>query len=280
MTPPIHIIWADGIGTRELDPRDEGSVLLDVVMELIASFREHGFDSVADTKVQWDASMAMVGGNTSWNNAAHKGVINLDGIVNHLAPDTRIILLGYSGGCKVIHDWLDTRWGSLNRIAAVGYLSDPFRPAHAWQAGTPDPGGWGICGSRPNQISDKTFWTSFHEDVISSCPADSPLRTLADLSDKIPGSFIEDFIHHVQLGNWQLATYIGMWRKDPLGYFRSLPARMDLARRGVEKYLTGAHTKAYTREFVTHQNGIKDSRPLTVRLAHTLSYKVRKDLKE
>lgn len=267
------IVWADGIGTRKLDPRDADSILLDVVMELMTSLREHGHQ-VADHKVNWKASMAMVGGNTSWHNAAHGGVIDIDNMLNATAGDERIIMLGYSGGCKVIHDWLDTRRDELHRVAAVGLLSDPFRPRYSWQYDTPDPGGSGICGERDTPVR-ATFWTSFHKDVISSCPFDSPLRTLADLSDKIPGSFVEDFGDHIRLGNWQLANYIGMWRKDPLGYFRQLGPRLDAARRGVEGYLTGAHTTAYTRPF-----GTGGDRPLTLRLAHTISYRVRKDLKE
>lgn len=278
MSTKFHIIWADGIGTRKLDPNDEASVLLSVVQHLASSLSEHGHQAYS-SKVPWRASMAMVGGNTSWHHAATEGVWMIDEIIREYADgNTKFILLGYSGGCKVIHDWVNTR--PTHQVAAVGYLSDPFRPRGRWQSGTLNPHGHGIAGEDEGPIGGKTYWTSFSEDVISSCPPDSPLRTLADLSDKIPGSFIEDFSSHIRLGNWQLATYIGMWRRDPLGYFRSLGPRLDLARRGVEKYLTGAHTTAYTREFVTVSNGVEDRRPLTQRLADTISYKVRKDLKE
>lgn len=272
------VVWADGIGTSKLDPKDEASILLSVVTRLMESLRSHGHE-VGMMKVPWKASMARIGGNTTWHNAAAEGVRMVDEIVReHAETNTRIILLGYSGGCKVIHDWVNGHPHSL--VAAVGYLSDPFRPGRKWQSGTQDPGGSGIAGEDAGPLQDRTFWTSFWQDVISSCPLDSPLRTPADLSDKIPGSFVEDFSTHVRLGNWQLATYIGMWRKDPLGYFRSLGPRLDAARRGVEKYLTGSHTTAYTREFLTVSNGIEDRRSLTHRLGDTISYKVRKDLKE
>lgn len=274
------IVWADGIGTHKLDPEDAASILRKTVVDLIESLRKHDHE-VSNRKVNWKASMAMVGGNTSWHNAAHGGVLDIDNILNQNAEfDTRVILLGYSGGCKVIRDWLDARPHQRQRVAAVGLLSDPFRPHLGFQAGTDNPGGSGICGGRNTPLGDRTFYTSFRNDVISSCPDDSPLRTLADLSDKIPGAFIEDFTDHVRLGNWQLATYIGMWRRDPIGYFIRLGPRMDAARRGVEGYLTGAHTTAYTREFVTKNNGVEDRRPLATRLADTVSYKVRKDLKE
>lgn len=269
----FHIIWADGIGTRKLDPRDEASILLDVTLELIANLSEHGH-TVSDHKVNWKASMAMVGGNTSWHNAAHGGVLDIDEAIRHLGPEDRVILLGYSGGCKVIHDWLDARPQHLWRVAAVGLLSDPFRPATRYQSGTPDPLGSGICGGDYGPIPDRTYWTSFPADVISSCPPDSPLRTLADVSDKIPGSFLEDVGEHLHLGNFQLANYIKLWKRDPLAYLAGLPARMHTARQGILGYLGNAHTLAYTRDFTSHLDP-NDHRPLTVRLAATISYKVR-----
>lgn len=280
MSPNFVTIWADGIGTHKLDPDDAASVLLSVVDALGDDLLERGI-TVSDEKVPWKASMAMIGGNTSWDDAAREGVQMINDIVKKYPYGTRIILLGYSGGCKVIHDWLDRADSyTLSTVAAVGFLSDPFRPGTRYQSGTPDPGGHGIAGWRGTPIDGRAFWTSYFMDVISSCPPDSPLRTLADVSDKIPGSFIEDFGDHVRLGNWQLATYIGMWRKDPLGYFRSLGPRLDAARIGVEKYLTGSHTTAYTRPFETRLDGKVDKRSLATRLAHTISYKVRRDLEE
>lgn len=271
------IAWADGIGTQKLDPEDVRSVLIDVVRRLETGLRGHGHE-VASAKVMWKASMAGIGGPTSWDDAAAEGLVLLDEIIRLRATgDTKIILLGYSGGCKVIHDWLDSR--PLDRVAAVGLLSDPFRPADAWQSGTLNPHGSGICGGQQGPIPDRTYWTSYWEDVISSCPDDSPLRTFADLSDRIPGGFLDDFGGHLRLSNWQLANYIKLWKRDPLGYLFGLGRRMGLARRGVEGYLTGAHTTAYTREFVTEVNGVTDKRPLTHRLADTISYRVRKDLK-
>ena len=178
----------------------------------------------------------------------------------------------HSGGCRDVHDWVDTRPQDRHRITAVGLLSDPYRPYGRWQHRVPDPGGWGICGQRVGHLPHDTLWSSHPDDVISSCPPDSPLRTLADLSDRIPGGFIDDFVNHIRLRDWQLATHIGMWRHDPLGYLRSLGPRMELARRGVYGYLTGAHTTAYTRPYDTHDG---DLRPLVDRLADSLSWKIR-----
>lgn len=265
------IAFADGIGSARLaDDDDEHLILRKVADRLANSLRHHGY--VVDiARVEWPASMAGVGGPLSWTVAAHHGVLAID----HLArvyPDRRLILLGYSGGCRVVHDWVDTRAHDRPRVIAAGLLSDPFRPASRWQHGAPDPGGWGICGQRVGHLPDATLWSSHPDDVISSCPPDSPLRTLADLSDRIPGGFADDFANHMRYGNWQLATYIGTWRKDPLGYLNNLVPRMRAARRGIEAYLTGSHTTAYVRQFDSHDG---DYRPLIDRLADSLSWKVR-----
>lgn len=234
-----------GIGSKRVSV-DEGESILAVASKELARLLASRGVPVQRVKVQWPASMARVGGDQSWDEAAREGVRNLDEILAR-SPGEPVVLLGYSGGCKVVHDWLDQRPDARHRVAAVGLMSDPFRPRGRWQATLPDPGGWGICGEKLGPIPGRTFWTSSGPDVISSCPADSPLRTFADVSDKIPGSLLDDLRGHLVKDDWQLATYMKMWRKDPLGYLRDLPRRMHVARTGVEGYLASAHTLAYTR---------------------------------
>lgn len=267
------VIYADGIGTAHLADDDGRSILLAVVRRLVERLREQGKD-VLPLRVKWPASMATVGGPLSWGQAAKIGVDNLDRIMRE-NPGRSVVLLGYSGGCKVIHDWLDSKPRfELERVKAVGLLSDPFRPSTRWQDGTPNPGGYGIAGARLGPVGGRTFWTSFREDIISSCPADSPLRTVADLSDKIPGSFLDDLGRHLREGDWQLANYMRLWRKDPLAYIRSFAPRMAAARAGVKGYLGSAHTFAYTREFATPDKP-GDRRSLAFRLADAIAYRVR-----
>ncbi len=229
-----------GIGSKKIAV-DDGRSILGVCSEELGHLL-----GARRVKLTWEASMAGIGGPLSWDLAAHKGVLTMDAVIRD-NPHEQIVLLGYSGGCKVVHDWLDTRPEWHHRVEAVGLMSDPFRPYRRSQHGLPDPGGYGICGQRLGPIPGRTFWTSNPGDVISSCPVDSPLRTLADLSDRIPGGFVDDFANHLRLNSWQLANHIKMWKRDPLGYLNALPRRMDEARRGVEGYLTGAHTHAYTR---------------------------------
>lgn len=256
------ILSCDGIGTAHLAADDGRSILQHVARPLAAK------TGALPVRVEWPASMAGVGGTQSWTTAAHIGVLALDKITaDH--PNEQIILLGYSGGCRVVHDWLDTRPAMRHRVAAVGLLSDPYRPAGRWQHGMPDPGGWGICGQRLGPIPGITYWTSAPGDAISSCPADSPLRTAADLSDQLPGAFLADLSGHLRRGDWQLATAMGLWRRDPLAYLRGLGPRLHQARLDVEGYLTGGkHTDAYVRP---HAGGLS----LAHRLAGTVAWAVR-----
>ena len=274
MAPPMLIIWADGIGSARVAPDDGRSILLTVVTRLAEKLREQG-RQVVPTRVTWPASMAGVGGPKSWDAAAREGVEDIDRILR-ANPGREVVLLGYSGGCKVIHDWLGAQPArGLERVRAVGLLSDPFRPATRYQHDTPDPGGYGIAGARLGPIAGRTFWTSYGADVISSCPPDSPLRTVADLSDKIPGSFVDDLGDHLRLNNWQLANYMRLWRKDPLAYINSFLPRMGAARDGVVGYLLGgAHTEAYTRAYSTPGRPF-DRRSLAHRLADTISWALR-----
>lgn len=255
------IVHADGIGTSRLTDDDGRSILNHVVRRLAAK------TGARPIRVNWPASMAGLGGNRSWANAAHAGVLDLDRIAAQ-HPGEQLVLLGYSGGSKVIHDWLDTRPAQHERVAAVGFLSDPYRPAGRSQHGLPYPGGFGICGQRLGPIPARSFWSSAAGDVISSCPADSPLRTVADLSDKLPGAFLADLTGHLRQGDWQLATHMGLWRRDPLAYLRGLGPRMHTARLGVEGYLSGAHTLAYTRP---HNDGAS----LAHRLADSIAWSLR-----
>ena len=254
------VLYADGIGTGGLSDGDDRSILGVMAADVA---RRVGGEAV---RVPWPASMAGVGGPLSWERATAIGVDALDELANS-APGVPLVLLGYSGGCRVIHDWLDSRDYQLGRVKAVGMLSDPFRPRGRWQAGTDDPGGWGICGERLGPLPGRTFWTSAAGDVISSCVADSPLRTFADLSDKVPGSLLADLRGHLTRGDWQLAAKMRLWRRDPLGYLRGLGARLDRARSDVRGYLTGAHTSAYAEPF-------EGGPSLRTRLAGTVAWKV------
>lgn len=254
------IAFCDGIGTNSITPEDERSILRTAALHLAEK------QDCPAIRVEWPASIGPIGGNLSWTEAARIGMAAVDEILE-VNPGP-VVLLAYSGGCKVVHDWLDANPDRLDRVAAVGFMSDPYRPHGKHQHETPMPGGYGICGPRPGPIPGRTFWSAVVGDVITDCPDDSPLRTPADLSKNTPGGLLDDLGRHLHLGNWQLANYMQMWRRDPLGYLFALPRRIDEARRGIEGYLGSAHTLAYTRPWGPNE----DRRSYAVRLADTINY--------
>ena len=259
-------VTADGIGSAGIVPGDSRSIIGHITARLLQKTARHQV-----VPVHWPAAMAGIGGRTSWSVSAHIGLLALDRIADDF-PDEQLVLLGYSGGCRVIHEWLDTRPQEHHRVAAVGLMSDPYRPATRWQdnwpGGLPNPGGSGIAGSRVGPIGGRTFWTSAPGDVISSCPSDSPLRTAADLSDQLPGALLADLSGHLRRGDWQLANAMQLWRRDPLAYLRGLGPRLDRARRDIEGYLLGLHTTAYIRPF-------EGGASLAHRLADSIAWSIR-----
>lgn len=255
------IAYADGIGSNAIPAADALSVLWRSVEHLAA------LQGAEPIRIEWPASIGPVGGPASWTEATRQGLSALDEIATR-RPREPIVLMGYSGGCRVVHDWLDARPLQRDRVAAVGLISDPYRPKGKHQHGTPLPPGRGILEPRPGPVPGRTFWSAWVGDVVTDCPDDSPLRTPADLSKNTPGGVLGDLGRHLALGDWQLANYMKMWRRDPLGYLRDLPGRMEEARRGVEGYLETDHTLAYTRPWGPPQ----DRRSYAVRLADTLNY--------
>lgn len=254
------IVYADGIGTGGIPPEDERSILRTAALHLAA---KQGCEAI---RVEWPASIGPIGGNLSWTDAAKIGMAGIDEIL--AANPGPVVLLAYSGGCKLVHDWLEANPDRLEQVAAVGFMSDPYRPRGKHQHGTPVPPGRGILRARQGPIPGRTFWSAVVGDVVTDCPEDSPLRTPADLSKNTPGGVLDDLARHLHLGNWQLANYMQMWRRDPLGYLFALPRRINEARRGIEGYLGSAHTLAYTRPWGT----LDDDRSYAVRLADTINY--------
>lgn len=258
------IVHADGIGTARLDDDDGRSILNHVVRPLAAK------TAAKPVRAKWPASMATVGGPMSWTTAAHHGVLELDKIVRD-RPDDKLILLGYSGGCRVIHDWLDQRPDDHHRVVAVGLMSDPYRPYGRKQHGVPHTSGWGVCGQRLGPLPGLTLWTTHPSDVISNALSDALLRTFADLSDKIPGGLFDDLRGHHERADWQLLWQLGILRTNPLAYFGTLGYRLEQAHRDIHGYLTGAHTRGYTDPFPA-PDGTTDS--LAHRLAASIAWKV------
>jgi pimeloyl-ACP methyl ester carboxylesterase len=235
----MHIVYADGIGSSVKGFTDGQSILYKVVERLIELN-----PSITSTRVTWPASMAMVGGNKSWEESSSIGVADVNTIVD-ANPQEKFILLGYSGGNRVIHEWLEQNPNKLDKIAAVGLMSDPYRPRDKKQAELSDTTGWGICGEKLGPIPDRTFWTVAQADVISDALVDSILRTPADASSVMPGQFLVELRNHMKTGDLQLAWQLGVFKQNPLAWFTNLGIRLYQARIDIKGYMGGLHTTAY-----------------------------------
>lgn len=259
----MHIIYVDGIGSNQAGVKPEDSVLYDVVERLAVLNKEYKPD-----RLLWPASMATVGGNKSWNESTNIAKNNINKAVSQTNGQT-FILLGYSGGCRPVREWLEDNADDkqlLDRVVAVGQLSDPFRPRDRHQVELPPTEGWGICGERYGPIPDRTYWTTNPGDMISDASPDSLLRTPADASDVMPGQFVGDLYCHLSKGDLQLANQLKVFRTNPMKWLFNLGPRLDRARVDIEGYLGGQHTTAYQKPYAGGGS-------LAHRLANTINWK-------
>lgn len=255
------IIYADGIGSSVPGFTDGQSILYKVAERLL----ELDPSSHA-TRVQWPASMATVGGKYSWKDASGIGYADVNRILFE-NPDEKVILLGYSGGCRVVHEWMEYNPDKLDRIAAVGLLSDPYRPRDRKQAELLETSGWGICGEKLGPIPDRTFWTAVQADVITDATDDSILRTAADASGVMPGQFLGELRNHIKDGDLQLAWQLGVFQTNPLKWLLNFGIRLHEARIDIQGYLNGRHTDDYIKPYAGGAS-------LATRLANSINWHV------
>lgn len=239
----MHVIFADGIGSNEPGVNREESVLYSVVKRLAVLNKEYKED-----RVEWPASMAMVGGTKSWNESTRIGISEINKIVSEIGNDT-FILLGYSGGCRVIHEWMEQNPNDLGRVKSVGLLSDPFRPKNRNVVGVSKTKGWGICGQKKGPIPNRTFWAANPGDVITDALPNSLLRTAADASDVMPYEMLGELHRHLMKGDLQLAHQLNLFRTNPLTWFTNLQPRFNQARIDIQGYLGEEHTTAYLKPY-------------------------------
>ncbi|NUS42448.1 MAG: cutinase family protein [Mycobacteriaceae bacterium] len=113
------------------------------------------------------------------------------------ASPNRVVIVGYSQGAGIAGDFaaeVGTGFypGLRAKVAACGLIADPLRP-HRTALGA-DPGGYGILGQR-SIPHIPTYWVAAERDPITSLPAGSPLRSVADLTEywclASPGAFLK-----------------------------------------------------------------------------------------
>lgn len=233
----MRIIIVDGIDTSQ----QRSGVAEQAADELS---RRLGPDTRCEW-VDWPAAMIGVGGTGTWVDNAAAGLAELHRTV--LRDDDRLVLIAYSGGNRVVHDYLSQHPEVHPRIAAVGLVSDPFRPRGRWLPGTPDPGGWGVCGQDYGPLPERTVWCAAEGDAVTCAAWDSLLRTGADLgatiSERRLAGALAAFREHLDAGSFQLH---GLVVRDPVAWTRELGRRVAEARVDIDRYFDGWHTEHYT----------------------------------
>lgn len=255
----MRILVLDGIGSY-----NRTSGIIDVTAHRLGNAL-----GVKPEWINWRAAMAGVGGSGSWEQNSEDAVEIMHQKFDSADPDEKFILLAYSGGNYPTHKFLDRYSEHHNQIAAVGFMSDPWRPRDRWQHGLGNPFGYGVCGENYTPIRDRAYWTAVPGDIITSVPADSLARYFADACYGDPDKLIADFISVAAKGRFQIAQFCGL---PPHQWFFGLGPRIDAAIRAVNGYLhEGKHTTHYVGPVHT---GPDDSRSLAERLADTIEWKV------
>lgn len=252
----MKILVLDGIGASG---KRNSNVINPTVDRLVADLKASAI------WINWPSAMFGVGGKGSWE---HNARIGVDMIVEEMnRDDDDVILLAYSGGNRVVHEFLDRSPHLIDRVLAVGFMSDPWRPRDKWQHGVAKPIGYGVMGEDETPIPDRCFWTSGYDDVISAARPDALMRYAADMSGGEPDKIIHDVIIAAQHNRFQLSFMLGL---PPLQWFAGLGPRLAQLTDDAHGYLTGAHTRAYTDPY-------KGGDSLAIRLGASISWKVRKD---
>lgn len=199
--------------------------------------------------VPWPANYGPVGGDSPLDSSyavnLQLGIIMLKDMLQALQGDDTAVLLGYSAGASLVGNYAELAGRSPKamynrRILGVGLVADPMRPPGA--DGVP---GFGVGGARHLPAADfPVFWASDPMDPITSLPANSPLRTIADQTYAMsfaPGEFpawIGDIVDRLRTGRWQRVT-VEWW--NPIGVARQYAEALAAAHR----YLFGGDHTSY-----------------------------------
>ncbi|MDF3280940.1 hypothetical protein [Gordonia sp. N1V] len=210
----MRILRCRGIGEN---PTGAGTMLEGVTSQL------SGYDVV---EVPWAADYGPVG------NGGALGIDYADSLargvpmVRSLLDVGPAILLGYSGGAELAR--MVSAIGHPH-LRAAGFIADPAMPV-----GKGVPGRSGVTGHLYALPSVPMHWEYNPFDVICQCPADSPIRTISDISGRFSATNFPawswDMIDRLRSARWQvlgkylLANPVQQWQRysqaatDAIGY--------------------------------------------------------------
>ncbi|MCM6777263.1 PE-PPE domain-containing protein [Nocardia sp. CDC159] len=183
-------------------------------------------------------------GGCSERQSVEVGVVALAAAIRR-AP-TKVGLLGYSLGAQVLTRFLEAKArGEFPDCELVwsATIANPLR--REGDSIDPSPTGFGINGQRGEWPGDIFTWeVACPLDPITSCPADSPLRNLADAVSAFGfaelGGWSLDLADRLRRNRWQ-PNRIEWWR-HPMHAWDQWSRAAAL----IEGYLlAGTHTTAY-----------------------------------
>jgi len=195
-------------------------------------------------ELPWEASYGFVPTTygSSFSKSTKRGE---DMLIEMIDKDPNpVVLRGYSGGAVVAGN-VAARIGRGELphldIRGVALVADPLNPQ------LPGSNRWGIAGSRDVRGNFPVWRANDPKDVICLCPANSPLRTLADQSAAMsladPVAWGQDLINRLVTNRWQKVA-LNFWRPN------TVVQQYAEAIEGVRGYLTGDHTSYHKRGLV------------------------------
>ncbi|WP_405164732.1 PE-PPE domain-containing protein [Nocardia sp. NBC_01499] len=164
------------------------------------------------------------------------------------ATPNRVGLLGYSLGAEVVTRFLEAKARGEYADCDVAWAANVANPLRReGDSIDPDPVGFGINGQHgPWPECIPTWEVANPADGIASCPADSPLRTLADAVSAFSfaqlGGWTQALVDRIRANRWQPAR-LGWWLR-PVRTWQLWSQAADL----MDGYVRGGeHTLAYQR---------------------------------
>ena len=261
-TPLLTALCCGGIG--ESGPRDARTQVSGMLGEVTRYLDPYKFVA------QWHPWQAEYGpvprlGGASYDESVRRGIDSLVRAIRECPND--VVGLGYSAGAtlwgRLLEELEDGKHPDiLHKVKGVAFIAHPERRRgdSLGQIGA----GFGIGGEwfgGPDRIP--TLEIAAPDDVICSCPEDSPLRTIADQTSAL--SFLDihgwaqDLYDRLLTRRWQAVRM--NWR-NPLGIWRQYQRALQDA----QGYLSlGHHTEYHVRIMPG------ETVPYTLKLAQVLN---------
>lgn len=161
----------------------------------------------------------------------------------------KVGILGYSLGAEVVTRFLEAKARGDYPDCEVAWAANIANPLRiAGDSIDPNPTGFGINGPHGPWPADIPAWEVANPaDAITSCPADSPLRTLADtvsaFSFAALGGWTTNLANRLRGNRWQPDRF-GWWL-HPIRTWSLWSQAADLMDGYLDK---GEHNKAYVNE--------------------------------